>query len=640
MFSFHFSRKSGLRAAWTLCMTCVFSALFAFFAHAEETFYALRGGIPNSQYFFRANITGNQYIFYIGSDLLDGVGLSNPNERWSALMTECFRKHFPGAGIIETRYAQPKGSWFAQYRTSGGQAVFGEVICSGHLAVLELAAGDRDADELHVTRQVEGLVRQINMYRPTHSTLVVYTMTPEFYAAYREGKEPEYIAWCEKILAHYNIPSLNLAKYAAQRILAGELTWEEFTSDGIHPTDRGQNVYKAAIQAFIDTLLEAHEVPEKAERITLPEPLCTATNPNGRIVAYERTEFSDGWNAGTESPLKPFRHLLVTDRAGETLSLTFTGTDAGLIDVQAADSMDLEFSLDGGAWKTVPAEKPEKALNSDGTPVYTLRAIPLEEMLDGTKEHTLTLRTLGNGTARIGGILLNGNVPDIYAGMTPLERIDAVYAKMQKITYIPDPNRFQYLPKTMERLQNGGSLRMVLLGDSIIGNTLASQFDLLLARDYPKCKIEKIGSTRSSTGCSWYQYENRIQSYVIEKNPDILIIGGISNGIDPEAVRSVIRQVRAQRPDLEILFITPVFGALRDDHIKNWAYIPPEGSFRAGMKKVCEEEKCAYFDMTAPWWKYVSESGKTYGWFMGDAVHANDRGCQIIGRLLEIYFQK
>jgi len=43
--------------------------------------------------------------------------------------------------------------------------------------------------------------------------------------------------------------------------------------------------------------------------------------------------------------------------------------------------------------------------------------------------------------------------------------------------------------------------------------------------------------------------------------------------------------------------------------------------------------------MTGPWWAYIQDSGKTYGWFMGDAVHANARGCQIIGRLLEIWFK-
>ena len=36
------------------------------------------------------------------------------------------------------------------------------------------------------------------------------------------------------------------------------------------------------------------------------------------------------------------------------------------------------------------------------------------------------------------------------------------------------------------------------------------------------------------------------------------------------------------------------------------------------MQKVAQEEKCAFFDMTGPWWEYIRNSGKTYGWFMGD----------------------
>lgn len=629
-------KLTHLTAALGLLLSLVFVSVL----QAEDGFFSVRNGIPNSQYFFKLNKTGNQYIFYVGSDLMNGSGLSS-TKSWSKQMTDCFHVYFPDSHIIETRHPQPLGSWFAQYRTSGGQAVFGEVICSGHLCVLELAVGDQGVDEKHVNRQIEGILRQINHYRATHSTIMVYALTPELFEAYKAGREPQYITWCEKIADHYGIPTLNLAKYAAEKILAGEIKLEDFTTDGIHPTDAGEKIYNEAIGQFVDALMAAHEVPEKPERFTLPEPLFPETNANGRIIAYELADCSPGWQSGTESPIKPFRHVLLTDKVGETITLKFTGTDVGLIDVQGVDAMDLEYSLDGGAWKKVPARKPAEG--------FEMRVIPFEEMLGCDKtpddeasenRHMIVIRTLGNGVARIGGILVNGTVADPYAGLNPLQKIDAIYAKMKPIEYTPDPDRFKYLPNTMKRLHDGGSLRMVLLGDSIIGNTLSSQFELLLMRDYPRCKIEKIGSIRSSTGCNWYRYENRIQEYVLDKKPDFLIIGGISNGQDPEAVRDVIRQVRAQMPNLEILFITPVFGAMRDDHIKNWAYIPPEGSFRAGMKRVCEEEKCAYFDMTAPWWKYIQESGQTYGWFMGDAVHANARGCQIIGRLLEIYFDR
>ena len=120
------------------------------------------------------------------------------------------------------------------------------------------------------------------------------------------------------------------------------------------------------------------------------------------------------------------------------------------------------------------------------------------------------------------------------------------------------------------------------------------------------------------------------------------MIGGISNRGDAEAVRSVIKQVRARQPDTEVLLLTPVFGAMHCEHIQKFTeHIDTTTSnFRHNMQKVAAEEKCAFFDMTGPWWMYVQNSGKTYGWFMGDRVHANSRGCQIIGRLLEIWFKE
>jgi lysophospholipase L1-like esterase len=161
-------------------------------------------------------------------------------------------------------------------------------------------------------------------------------------------------------------------------------------------------------------------------------------------------------------------------------------------------------------------------------------------------------------------------------------------------------------------------------------------------RNYPKCKIIKIASLRGSTGCTYYREENRVQDYVLKHNPDLLMIGGISNRGDAEAVRSVIRQVRAKKPDTEVMLLTPVFGAMRDEHIRTFTreIDTTTSNFRFNMQRVAAEEKCAFFDMTGPWWAYIQESGKTYGWFMGDAVHANARGCQIIGRLLESWFKE
>ncbi|MEI7728949.1 MAG: SGNH/GDSL hydrolase family protein [Verrucomicrobiota bacterium] len=619
------------------------SAVFAALLNASVAwtvpaadYYQIRGGIPNSQYFFKQNTVGNQYLFFIGDSVLAGNGLKDANLRYSAQMVKGFKKYFPEAGMNETRHIQPGGSWFGLYRCSRGQPVFGEVIASGHLAILDFAAADRTADLEQVKTSLEGLVRQVTLYRATHSRILVYTLTPEMLKAYRAGQMPEYIRISEQIAAHYGIPSLNLAQYAAEKIIAGEISFEAFSADGINPTDAGAKIYAAAVAKFVDALMTAHPIPDKPAPYKLPAPLFPETDDNGRIVAYEDQQVvrSGNWKPGQASPIGPFRHILASTESGATLTLKFKGSEIGILDVVDKDSADYEYALDGAAFRKLPAPRDVTS--------PTMRPVSLAKGLDRKVGHELVLKVASSGTARMGGFLLNGSIADAFASMSTLEKIDAIYAAMDPIVFQPPAGRFANIPKTMSKLRDGGELRMVLLGDSIMGNTSGSSFELLLMRDYPKCKLIKIPSLRSSTGCKYYREENRVQDYVLKHNPDLLVIGGISNGGDAEAVRSVIQQVRAKKPDTEVLLLTPVFGSMRDEHIKTFTRTidTTTSNFRFNMQKVAAEEKCAFFDMTGPWWAYIQDSGKTYGWFMGDGVHANQRGCQIIGRLLEIWFKE
>ncbi len=597
-------------------------------------FYKIRSGIPNSQYFFRDNKAGNQYLFYIGNTVLAGTGLKDPTLRYSAQMVKGFNKYFPDAKINETRHMYPGGSWFAQFRCAHGQPVFGEVIFSGHLAILDFAADDRNIDIPEVKLSLEAIVRQVTLFRDTHSRMMVYTLTPEMLQSWRKGKTPEYIKVSEQIAEHYGIPSLNLAKYAADKIISGEISFDAFSTDGVNPTEAGAKIYGEAVAKFVDALMTAYLVPETPQHFVLPEKLFSGTDDNGRIVAYEDLQVKKLgiWKPGQKSPIVPFRHLLVSDQAGATLALKFKGSEIGILDVLDKDSADFEYSVDKAPFRKLPAPKDSTA------PV--MRPVSLVKGLEKDTEHELVIKVASPGVARIGGILLNGTVKDTFEGMTPLEKIDAIYATMTPVVYDPPVGRFANIPVTLRKLQGGGDLRMVLLGDSIMGNTSGSMFELLMMRNAPKCNVIKIPSLRSGTGCRYYQEENRVQSYVLDLQPDLLVIGGISNG-DAESVRSVIRQVRAKMPNMEVLLLTPVFGAYKDDQIKAFTYEidTTTDNYRFNMQKVAAEEKCAFFDMTGPLWKYVRNSGMTPGWFMADNTHANSRGSQIIGRLLEAWFK-
>ena len=222
-----------------------------------------------------------------------------------------------------------------------------------------------------------------------------------------------------------------------------------------------------------------------------------------------------------------------------------------------------------------------------------------------------------------------------------LERIDFIYSEMTPLDWIPPGDRWRYLEHTIEVLKRGGTLRVVMLGDSIVNDTSRSSWEKLVERLYPGSRIEKITSVRGSTGCWYYKEPAELQEYVLKYKPDLLMIGGISHRDDIESIRAVIRQVRAElEPDPDILLITPCFGHKDPRVDPTWTFeVPPEGNdFRSRLKKLAEEEQTGFLDMTGPWGQYIRTCGEDIHWFKRDIVHANARGEAVLGRILEKFF--
>jgi len=225
------------------------------------------------------------------------------------------------------------------------------------------------------------------------------------------------------------------------------------------------------------------------------------------------------------------------------------------------------------------------------------------------------------------------------------EWADALYAMLPPLQYAPAAERGKLIPKTLERLRSGQRLRVVLLGDSIVNDTSNSPWDVLVERQYPGARIEAVISVLGGKGCRYYKDENRVQEYVLQYAPDLVILGGISHGYDAEAIRSVIKQLRASC-GAEIMVLTGAVANTqhcRSEFIKFSGMVPEQAAEQADMfpqrvQTMAAEEKCEFLDMRSIWDEYVKDAGRPEEWFRRDIIHANDRAKQILGRVLEKHF--
>jgi hypothetical protein len=219
-----------------------------------------------------------------------------------------------------------------------------------------------------------------------------------------------------------------------------------------------------------------------------------------------------------------------------------------------------------------------------------------------------------------------------------LKDIDATYSLMPHAQWKPPADRWNNLSATKKRLEEGRDFHIVMLGDSIVNDTARSAWVLLLAKEYPKCKVRMTTVVRGSTGCWWYKSNGRFGKYVVPLKPDLLVIGGISQRGEIASIREVIELTQALT-HAEVLVTTGVFGELDPTNPRIMATSQYSGLARYGadLKSLASQMKTGYLDMTRPWADYVKESGKDLTYFKRDRVHANEQGEQVLGRILATF---
>lgn len=217
-----------------------------------------------------------------------------------------------------------------------------------------------------------------------------------------------------------------------------------------------------------------------------------------------------------------------------------------------------------------------------------------------------------------------------------IEQINAIQKEMPKGKFTAAKQDWTGLKRTHKILTEGGDLHILGLGDSIVNDTMRSGWVGKLQEAYPKAKIKTTVYVRGGGGCRHYREEGRVQKYIIPRKPDLVFIGGISQREDLDAIRDVIQQIRKDLPEVEFFLASGVFGTVDPRQPDELAKAQHSGSssYGAGLKKLAEEENCAYLDMTTPWAEYIISTGLHPHLFYRDVVHANPQGEQILSKIL------
>ncbi len=221
---------------------------------------------------------------------------------------------------------------------------------------------------------------------------------------------------------------------------------------------------------------------------------------------------------------------------------------------------------------------------------------------------------------------------------------DGVYAGIPAVTYDPGAGRFDGVEDFIGKLEAGEDVRIVFLGDSIMLDSGNSGIDVLLERMYPGSNVEIVTAVGGGTGVDkwavdelydWPDHDLDLDAAVIDQQPDLVLIGGISNNEAYDDFRSVIDDVRdgVQTQfgyEVDIMLMTGAFGTGSD----------PAG-YATELASIAAEKDTAFMDMRAAWTAYMADAalaGYDSTYFYRDGVHANAYGKQVIGRIMQAQF--
>ncbi|MEN0052562.1 MAG: SGNH/GDSL hydrolase family protein [Mucilaginibacter sp.] len=234
-----------------------------------------------------------------------------------------------------------------------------DILDSGKtdLMFVEAAVNDRGTDSTTQVRSLEGIVRHVKKVNPYTDIIFMAFADPQKTENYNKGKVSPELVNHEMVAWHYNIPYINLAMEAHDKIKNGELNWADDFKD-IHPWYHGQELYFATIKSLLQACVQ--DQYRTLAKANLPQPIDKARFENGHYYNITNAKLGKGWQITPN--WKPTDGLSVrdgfvnvpvlnSDEPGAELSLSFKGNAVGIAVVAGGDAGTISYAVDKAPFK-------------------------------------------------------------------------------------------------------------------------------------------------------------------------------------------------------------------------------------------------------------------------------------------------
>lgn len=305
-----------------------------------------RGGLEN---FRRAAASGKCTVGYFGGSITDGEARHN----WPHFVDHWLANRLPGTRIVSENIALgATGSPIGLMRCKRDYL---PRHCD--LTFVEFAVNDNGYPTAYRSRTREGLLRQL-LRSGTTDVVIVYTFMRDFQPFMSRGEMPDSIREFEELCEHYNLPSVWMSAYTFEMLKRGELRYDEWLPDLLHPQYAGARLYAKPVCELLDRELSEENPSRQLSGDHMPEPLNQKHYEQLRLVDWDEVKLDGPFTVERSDRLGAVSQFLCTSAPGAKITVEFEGTGLLMAEQFGSDTCEYRITVDGEEQPVNSRERP------------------------------------------------------------------------------------------------------------------------------------------------------------------------------------------------------------------------------------------------------------------------------------------